>query len=159
MKKNEFIKNLEEELSTSFSKSEINKQLDYYSKYIDDEIKNGKTEEEVLSELGDPRLIVKTLKTVRGKDAIVVDNDASSDKSYNGYDSEKRTGKHYYQPIMGNNSTIGCIIFILIAFIICASILRVMGALVAGTAGLFLGSPILFILLIIILINIFKNRK
>ena len=159
MKKNEFIKSLEEELSLSFNKAEINKQLDYYSKYIDDEINNGKTEEEVLSELGDPRLIVKTLKTVSGKDTIIVDNEDTSEKSHNSYDNKEQSGRHYYQPIMGNNSTIGCFIFSLILFIIGASILRAMGTLVVGTAGLFFGSPILFILLIIILINVFKNRK
>lgn len=159
MNKNEFIKNLEEELSLSFNKTEINKQLDYYSNYIDDEIKNGKTEEEVLLELGDPRLIVKTLKTVSGKDTIIVEDNETREERHNEYDRKEQKGKHYYQPIMGNNSTIGCFIFLLILFIIGSSILRAMGTLVVGTAGLFFGSPLLFILLIIILYNIFKNRQ
>ena len=37
------------------------KQLEYYSSYIDDEVRKGKTEEEVLEALGDPRLIAKTI--------------------------------------------------------------------------------------------------
>lgn len=159
MNKNEFIKKLEEELSLSFNKSEINEQLDYYSKYINDEIKNGKSEKDVLSELGDPRLIAKTLKIVKGKDGIVVNDNSDNDERRNGSDYKKeKKGSSYYQPIMGNNSTIGCFIFLLIIFIVGASILRAMGTLVIGTAGLFFGSPLLFILLIVILYNIFKNR-
>lgn len=162
MNKNEFIKKLEDELNLSFNRLEINKQLDYYSKYIDDEIKKGRTENEVVSELGDPRLIVKTLKTVSGKDGIVIDDNNRYDNNteYND-DSTKKKQKsktNYYQPIIGNNSTIGCIIFLLIIFIVGASMLRVMGTLVAGTASIIFGSPFLLILIIIILYNFFKNR-
>ena len=43
------------------SESEVQSNLAYYSSYIDDEVRKGKTEEEVLEELGSPFAIAKTL--------------------------------------------------------------------------------------------------
>ena len=61
MKRAEFLSELRETLSGNMSESEVQSNLAYYSSYIDDEVRKGKTEEEVLEELGSPFAIAKTL--------------------------------------------------------------------------------------------------
>lgn len=61
MKKNEFIKNLVVALEGNVTKSEIASQMAYYNDYVDSEIRKGRTEEEIIESLGDPRLIAKTI--------------------------------------------------------------------------------------------------
>lgn len=61
MTKQEFIEGIGRSLKGKIDDIEYMKQLEYYSSYIDDEVRKGKTEEEVLEALGDPRLIAKTI--------------------------------------------------------------------------------------------------
>lgn len=61
MTKQEFIEEIGRSLKGKIDDVEYMKQLEYYSSYIDDEVRKGKTEEEVLEALGDPRLIAKTI--------------------------------------------------------------------------------------------------
>ncbi|WP_310601859.1 DUF1700 domain-containing protein [Anaerosporobacter sp.] len=61
MTKEEFIKDLRESLYTEIPSIEIESNIRYYSEYIDSQMSNGKTMDEVMSELGDPRLIARTI--------------------------------------------------------------------------------------------------
>ena len=61
MNKEEFLAELRSCLEGKMSPSEIGSNVDYYSAYIDGEIMKGRSETEVLEELGPARLIAKTL--------------------------------------------------------------------------------------------------
>lgn len=61
MTRQEFIDTLSVRLSEEKPTSEVLGQVQYYQGYIDGEISRGRTEEEVLEELGDPLLIAKTI--------------------------------------------------------------------------------------------------
>lgn len=61
MSKEEFITELRESLYTEIPSIEIENNVRYYNEYIDDQIRSGKTMEEVMAELGDPRLIARTI--------------------------------------------------------------------------------------------------
>lgn len=61
MNRNEFLKILDEELNGQINLAEINQNLQYYDSYIREQIEMGKTEEEVMEQLGDPRLIARTI--------------------------------------------------------------------------------------------------
>lgn len=61
MSKNEFLYILKESLEAEVSQSVVDDNLVYYNNYIDQEIQKGKSEAEVLSLLGEPRLIAKTI--------------------------------------------------------------------------------------------------
>ncbi len=61
MTKQEFLEGLRKHLSGSLDYRKVNEHLKFYTEYIDAQIRMGRTQEEVLSELGDPRLIAKTL--------------------------------------------------------------------------------------------------
>jgi len=61
MTRQEFINDLRESLYTEVSSIEIESNIKYYNEYINEQIRNGKSEEQVLLELGDPRLIARTI--------------------------------------------------------------------------------------------------
>lgn len=61
MNKKKFLKILEEQLTGQLHDSAVASHLKYYSSYIEEEQKKGRSEEEILSGLGDPHLIARTL--------------------------------------------------------------------------------------------------
>ncbi len=61
MNKTEFLQQLREALTTDLSSRAVEENIRYYSQYISDEERKGRTEEEILNELGDPWLIAKTI--------------------------------------------------------------------------------------------------
>ena len=76
MSENEFLTELENALSGSVSPSLINENLRYYEEYIETEKLKGRSVYEVMDELGDPRLIARTIidtadsRDKRGADAV-----------------------------------------------------------------------------------------
>lgn len=61
MNRYEFVEELRKALSGSLSANEIDGHARYYEEYIDMQIRKGKMEEEVLQELGNPRLLAKSM--------------------------------------------------------------------------------------------------
>ena len=53
-------------LGGKVSSGQLTENLEYYEDYINTEIRKGRSEEEVLSELGDPRLIARTIVETGG---------------------------------------------------------------------------------------------
>lgn len=66
MDKYEFITNLQRHLTGKVSAQKLQEITAYYNDYIDSEIRKGKSQEEVLSKLGDPRLLAKTIVETEG---------------------------------------------------------------------------------------------
>lgn len=61
MNRREFLKKLKEALENDLSGSVVQENINYYDQYISDEVKNGKSEEEVIAMLGDPWMIARTV--------------------------------------------------------------------------------------------------
>ena len=169
MSKSEFLKVLKEALSMSLDKNSIDAQIKYYDDYISDEMKNGKTEKEVLDELGDPRLIAKTIMTVNATEEVdrsdkINDNyaNSSSSESYGRMYGERKTGPNNggFRTYYNSNSVIGCTIAFLVLFIIAYGILRALGYLAYGVGSLAFSGPFGFILVMgLIYILFFSGRK
>ena len=70
MNKTKFLEGLREALQGDLSAAEINNQLLYYERYMEEELKKGRTEKEILEELGSPRLIARTLTRLNIRDII-----------------------------------------------------------------------------------------
>lgn len=64
MTKQEFLETLGKILKRELSETETQENLHYYDSYIAQECAKGKTEQQVLEELGDPRLIARTILQV-----------------------------------------------------------------------------------------------
>ena len=61
MRKTEFLQELREALDGEVSVSVIQSNISYYDQYISQEAAKGRREEEVIEEIGSPRLIAKTI--------------------------------------------------------------------------------------------------
>lgn len=61
MSRYDFIEKLRAALSGKATQSTINESVRYYEEYFDTELRKGKSEEEVLRQLGDPRLLAKSI--------------------------------------------------------------------------------------------------
>lgn len=68
MTKDEFLSSLSRALSTAGDQNLVVKNMDFYRSYIDGETAKGRSEDEVLEELGDPRLIANSIKEAQGLD-------------------------------------------------------------------------------------------
>ena len=61
MNKQEFLQKLQGRLAQTLNREQVEQNVEYYSNYIDEQVRNGKSEEEVLEQLGNPLLIAKTI--------------------------------------------------------------------------------------------------
>ncbi|MCD8084108.1 MAG: DUF1700 domain-containing protein, partial [Clostridiales bacterium] len=72
MNRGEFLQGLQNALSGNVPPAVVRENLSYYSGYIRDEMQKGRSEADVMEELGDPRLIARTImdKTPNAGDGI-----------------------------------------------------------------------------------------
>ncbi len=61
MNKDDFLRGLQNALSGEVPPTVVRDNLKYYDDYIKTELQNGREEEQVMDELGDPRLIARTI--------------------------------------------------------------------------------------------------
>ena len=61
MNRSEFLDKLREALENDLSGPVVRENIEYYDSYIQSEVRNGKTEQEVLDMLGDPWMIARTI--------------------------------------------------------------------------------------------------
>ena len=61
MTKTDFLASLRSHLNGRIDPYEVQSNLDYYTAYIESELVKGRTEEDILNELGEPSLIARTL--------------------------------------------------------------------------------------------------
>lgn len=84
MKKDEFLRLLREALQGDVPAAVIEENIRYYNSYISEEVGKGRSEEEVIAEIGDPRLIANTIEDT---------TDGASDGGYEEtYDGQSRYG-------------------------------------------------------------------
>lgn len=69
MGKQEFLDKLRLALNGRVSVETVSDTLAYYEEYINAEVRKGKSEEEVMTLLGDPRLIARTIIETKGGEA------------------------------------------------------------------------------------------
>lgn len=108
MTKSEFLQKLKTELASGMKASDIQEQLNYYGQYIDEEVGQGKDEAEVISELGDPWVIAKTILDASGSEEFVQES--------SGYESRSKGGTSKWVFLFAILGVIG-IIMLLVAVV------------------------------------------
>ena len=154
MTKDEFLEGLKERILAEGANSLLNENLSYYGRYIDDEVAKGRTEAEVISELGGPNVIAHSVLDAAGYmvDGIPDEKPGEQQAYYSGgtEDTEGEDRGNTFSHSFRTSSwgmplfVIGIIfIFVILAFI--------------GILALL--SPYLFpILLILLLYRMFRRR-
>ena len=96
MTKQDFLNKLREALTGEVNADVINENIRFYDDYFMVEQRKGRTETEILEELGDPRLIART----------IIDTSAAEDGAYRRtsyteeapqYENEEKTTGHVYR--------------------------------------------------------------
>ncbi|MGN0169307.1 MAG: DUF1700 domain-containing protein [Lachnospiraceae bacterium] len=84
MSRQEFLTELRIALQGQVSQATINDNLEYYENYIMQESRKGRTEQEVLDELGNPRLLAKTIISSAGQnyESGYQENTGEYDRAY-----------------------------------------------------------------------------
>lgn len=120
MSRSEFLDILGRSLKGKIDDNEYVSQMEYYTSYFQDEMAVGRSEQEILDELGDPRLIAKTIVNTLGfRDdkmgrAYMHDTVSEDGKSYN----DKNGGIHETKKSFFGRLKIYAIITLVVLFII-----------------------------------------
>lgn len=91
MNKQEFIESLRRSLSSINDYTFVNDTISYYENYIESQIRMGKMEAEVMEELGDPRLIAKSIKATHVSE---------EDENEQNYSQDAYTETHHFPKTM-----------------------------------------------------------
>lgn len=148
MRKEDFFRELQECLEGEISLQEINDSMTYYRGYIRDEMASGKSEEEVLSSLGSPRLIARS----------IIDASAEGERNKSSYyDSEEvvyRSDEENEQVYResGKKDTFQMIIRRVVIFLIVVLVLFAVGTLITSLL------PVILVFLVIYLVLRFIHR-
>ncbi len=145
MNKTKFLEGLKEALQGELSAAELNNQLLYYERYIDEELRKGRTEKDIFDELGAPRLIARTIIETKGN-KIFYDADYYEEKEKKV--DQKRKKKSQFEFRM--NGMLALIIGIVAIFLVISVIFSLVSVL----------APILIpIFLVILIISFFQKRR
>lgn len=94
MNRIEFLKELRTALENDLSGPIIRENIDYYDQYIRQEAAGGKTEEEVISMLGDPWILARTIIDTAGEGN---GKTVYEERTYSNRASQSRSGETYVQ--------------------------------------------------------------
>ena len=132
MTKYEFLKELREALEGQVPMSEIEDSISYYRDYFSRQEADGRSEQEILEELGSPRLIAKSIIETKGGEQIYYED------TY-----EEQVNDSFL-------TKIGCLAAVIIVIILIGSVFAV--------ALRFIGPIIMILLLIYLIKNVFGKR-
>ena len=148
MTKKQFLEELKISLEGMVSPMVVQQNMNYYENYISEQIRNGKSEQDVLKELGNPRLIAKSII-----DAAVQDDDHVQTEYYEEEqqtDPEDMFGGNTH--IFTMNSTkfkLGCLLSVIIFIFIMYLLFHVLSA-----AMVVLGPVIIVGLIVALIMNL-----
>lgn len=156
MTKEEFLYGLRRALLSTGSPSLIEENMRFYSSYIDGELSKGRSLEEVMEELGDPRLIANSIKTAAGYDdefaGTIVESEESGYASFNREKEDSETGEFKSFSLTGNSARIALIGTVVVLVLVVILLV----ALVAGVLSLL--APVLVPLIVLgIIFQIFTR--
>lgn len=151
MNRYEFIEKLRAALTGKTTQSVINENIRYYEEYLDMEIRKGKSEELVTAELGDPRLLAKTIIEAgkrAGQNAYpfqavddVVDFSEEEEKNR----TIRINGKNYQLPLWG--AVLAVVLAVMVVVAVVGVLLSVLLPIVLPLLLLIMAAQIIAVLL------------
>ncbi len=130
MNREEFLQGLQSALSGEVPQNVVQENLRYYDDYIRGERQKGRTEEDVMSELGDPRLIARTIiDTTPGAGEGAYEESVSYDSA----GSEQTGGNssvHYYDLSKWYWKVLGIVIVVLVVMFLVAIVSGILSLLI-----------------------------
>ena len=129
-----FLSELREAMEGSVSPSFVNENVRYYEEYIATEVRKGRSEEDIMEELGDPRLIARTLIDTaergvrRGAGAVYEEAEPEEEQGDGVYrDSNMRITK-----VSGGKALLVIVCILLIFIVVFVGALVLIGSFIAA---------------------------
>ncbi len=98
MNRTEFIDKMRAALTGNVNHNKIEENIRFYHDYIDMEVKKGRDEQEVVSGMGDPRLIAKTIIEAN---KAAGDGSAEENTIYDEYENTERQNRNHKSQFSG----------------------------------------------------------
>lgn len=155
MTKREFLETLRSQLQGELSNAQIDGHIHYYEEYIAETMATGKTEREVLDELGSPVFIAKTLLSTAGTQNYQENYQGSGD-SGSGQGAYQQEENYYGRKVHTWN--ISPFVAKWVIPIVLVLILLVVFSLL-GTVAMLIARFFVPILLVVLVIAIFKSHN
>ncbi|MGL5434635.1 MAG: DUF1700 domain-containing protein [Lachnospiraceae bacterium] len=152
MIKGEFLQGLQDALSGEVPPAVVQENLRYYDDYIRTQSRNGRSETEVLEELGSPRLIARTIIEATpgaGEGGYEPYRTSEPHRTENTYNQNQNSNIHYYNLNKWYWKVLG--------IILTAAIILLVVSVVAGLLSLVI--PMLPVIGLVILIMYFIRGK
>ena len=147
MDRREFMEKLQRALAGGLNSSMVADNMRFYQEYIDSEIRKGRTEEEVIDSLGDPRLLAKSIIEANKRAGESYGSNREYDEELSGADSRERdTYDAYNSERAGRGWVLPGWLLMVIATVV---ILLFIGI---ATSLLYIFSPVIIIALVVLLI-------
>ena len=156
-----FLEILRQRLLTELPAHKVQSHIDYYTSYINKEISSGRAEADVMEELGDPRLIAKTI--------IDSENNSGSSQHYERQEYEESTNENRNRRNPGvnisfNNKPVNmtlikvvlaivAVLLVVVIFAVIFLLLKVFGVIMS-----ILAPVILVIIILSIIFQLIKRR-
>lgn len=153
MNKQEFLNRLRAALNGRISPERVNENVNYYEEYINTQIRMGKSEQDVLASLGDPRLIARTIIETAGQGGQNAGYNGSANNSNTNYNNSYSGGYQHYQSGRAPKSFhipgwLWAIIVILVMVMVFSTLFSVVSFLF----------PVLFpIIIVVFLVKLFRD--
>ncbi len=159
MRKEEFLQTLRRALTGTVPPAVVEENMRYYQEYIDGEVRGGRSEEEVIAEIGDPRLIAKNIEdtTVGAGDGGYTDagyTDQGYDNPYGQPDDPYREKRPFH--LFDLSQWYGrAMVFLVIILVFCV-VIQIVGGIFRLLAPLI--GPLFIIWLIVTIVNGIRRR-
>lgn len=158
MSKEDFLKQLREALQGEIPDYEVEKHIAYYRGYLSD-ISDGKSEKEKLDELGDPRLIARTLIDTESENFKDRAYDRTVDintDGYSQYEESQRTKRDFFSHSFSDNTyTFKWYQKLLLAVIGILAVIVIIGLIIVGV-NIFI-SIIVPVLIVVFIVRLIIN--
>lgn len=152
MSREEFLRELENALVNDVPEAVIRDNVNYYSTYISQEMANGRTVDEIVDEIGEPRIVARTIiDSYEGAEESV---GSRRFEEFRERDSQPDSGSSYHFHYIDLNKWYWKLSFTVISVLFFVLIVNIVGGIL--TILLRLAGPILLILLVI---WIFKDLR
>lgn len=145
MNRDEFLNELMKYLS-GLSENDKNDTISFYSNYFDEQMAAGRSEKEIIDELGSPRLLAKSIKDTKEAESASYSNYSHVESG----NTESGTEYHFYdfKQVGWKNKILAALILVLVIVLI--------ATLIAGVVTLFV-KIVIPVLVILAIVGIIKN--
>lgn len=149
MTKRQFMEELRSSLEGMVSESVMRENLDYYENYINEQIRHGKNEQNVLSELGSPRLIAKSIIDAKGEDDRYVQTEYYEEEQNDGTPEDMFHGNTHIFTMSSAKFKLGCLLSVVVFIFIIYLLFHVFSAMMVV-----LGPVIIIGVIVALIINL-----